>query len=131
MGLILAISLAAVQEFRLGYSTEYLSYHHTGWRKDPGLRSPVATVTRNFSTVALHTDDPVVPTTGQIAGFKTQWYDAYPSPVSSLSIPTFLPVRGHSLSFSRSASTQYFYSSSAGPEQSYNSDPARIGLPVL
>jgi NTE family protein len=121
--------LGRSQEFRLGYATEYLSYSlQVGENTEPTISGRDSYM--QFQYTALHTDDPVIPTTGQVANFNTRWYDAYPSPISALSIPTFFSSQGAVSQFVPVSQRNTFVIG-VGAGTIYGSDPIRIGLPVF
>jgi NTE family protein len=120
--------LGRSQEFRLGYASEYLSYTlQVGEDTEPTVSGRDSYM--QFQYNALHTDDPVIPTTGQLANFNTRWYNAYPSIVSSLPTPDFF---GSSGAFSQFVpfSEKNTFVVGFGAGTIYNSDPVRIGLPI-
>jgi NTE family protein len=82
-----------------------------------------------FQYAALHTDDPVIPTTGQVAYFRTQYFEAYPSPISDFTIPKFFASQG-SLSQFFSFGERNIAVVGAGAGTIFRSDPVLIGLPV-
>ncbi len=128
-GVDFGYQLGRSQEFRLGYSTEYLSYTlQVGENTEPTISGRDSYAL--FQYTALHTDDPVIPTTGQLAAFKTQWYEAYPSIVSSLPTPSFFASQGAFSQFIPFSKRNTFVVG-AGAGTVYNADPVRIGLPVF
>src|SRR5271163_2897936 len=67
-GIDFGYQLGRSQEFRLGYSSEYLSYTlQVGENTEPTVSGRDSYM--QFQYNALHTDDPVIPTTGQVANF--------------------------------------------------------------
>jgi NTE family protein len=86
--------LGRSQEFRLGYTANYLSYSlQVGENTEPTISGRESY--SQFQYTLIHTDDPVIPTTGQVGSLKFQWMDAYPSPVSAYSIHGFPVTQGN------------------------------------
>jgi NTE family protein len=128
-GVDFGYQLGRSQEFRLGYSTEYLSYTlQVGENTEPTISGRAGFP--QFQYTALHTDDPVVPTTGQVASFNTKWYEAYPSIVSSVATPSFFASQGAFSQFVPIRERNTFIVG-AGAGTVFNADPIRIGLPVF
>jgi len=128
-GVDFGYQLGRSQEFRLGYSTEYLSYTlQVGENTEPTISGRAAYP--QFQYTVLHADDPVIPTTGQVAYFNTRWYEAYPSPVKSVPIPNFFASQG---SFSQFVpiSERNTFVAGVGAGTIYDADPEKTGLPVF
>jgi NTE family protein len=83
-----------------------------------------------FEYQLLHTDDPVIPTTGQIADFRTQWFDSYPSPSSLLTIAGFPLTQGKYTQFVP-MNDRTTLTVAGGGGTVYNTCNACIGLPVF
>jgi NTE family protein len=128
-GVDFGYQLGRSQEFRIGYDSQYLSYTlQVGENTEPTISGREGYT--QFQYNALHTDDPVIPTTGQVANFNTRWYEAYPSPTSAFSIPTFFSSQGAVSQFVPVSEKNTFVVG-VGAGTIYNSDPLRIGLPVF
>src|SRR5271165_4955937 len=128
-GVDIGYQLGRSQEFRIGYVTEYLSYSlQVGENTEPTVSGREGFA--RFQYTLLHTNDPVIPTTGQIAGFRTQWFDSYPSPSSLLTIAQFPLTEGKFSQFvPASDRTTLFFAGGGGTV--YNTCNACIGLPVF
>ncbi len=93
-GVDVGYDLARSQEFRVGYVTEHLSYSlQVGQNTEPTVSGREGFA--RFQYTLLHTNDPVIPTTGQLGFFRTQWMEAYPKPPSGTSIPAFPLTQGN------------------------------------
>ena len=93
-GVDVGYELGRCHEFRVGYLTEYLRYSlQVGQITQPTVSGREGFA--RFQYTLLHTDDPVIPTSGQVASFRTQWMEAYPSPSSGGSIPDFPLSQGN------------------------------------
>src|SRR5271170_4388192 len=78
-GIDFGYQLGRSQEFRVGYATEYLKYSlQVGEKTEPTISGREGYA--QFQYQLIHTNDPVIPTTGQLGAFKTQWFESYPSP---------------------------------------------------
>jgi NTE family protein len=87
-GVDVGYELGRSQEFRVGYTTEYLRYSlQVGANTEPTVSGRQGFA--RFQYTLLHANDPVIPTTGQVGIFRTQWMEAYPSPSSGTSISAF------------------------------------------
>jgi NTE family protein len=116
------------QEFRVGYFTEDLRYTlQVGEVTEPTISGRAGYA--QFQYTLLHTDDPVVPTTGQIGSFKTQWFEAYPSPVKGLSISPF-PASSGLFSQFIPVSERNTLVVGGGGGTVYGTSTASIGLPI-
>ncbi len=116
-------------EIRIGYITEYLSYSlQVGENTEPTVSGREGFA--RFRYTLLHTDDPVIPTTGQIAAFRTQWFEAYPSPSSAISISPF-PMTDGKFSQFVPISERNTLILSAGGGTVYGTSNSNIGLPVF
>ncbi|HEX6772137.1 MAG TPA: patatin-like phospholipase family protein, partial [Acidobacteriaceae bacterium] len=93
-GVDVGYQLGRSQEFRVGYVSEYLRYSlQVGQITQPTVSGREGFA--RFQYTLLHTDDPVIPATGRVADFKTQWMEAYPSPSSGANIPAFPLSQGN------------------------------------
>jgi NTE family protein len=121
--------LGRSQEFRVGYATEYLRYSlQVGEKTEPTIAGREGYA--KFQYTLLHTDDAVIPTTGQNASFRTQWFEAYPSPISEFAIPAFPMSQGNFSQFLPFGERNTFVFS-AGGGTVYRTSPSDIGLPVF
>jgi NTE family protein len=121
--------LGRSQEFRIGYNIGYLKYSlQVGESTEPTVSGREGYT--KFQYTAFHVDDAVIPTTGQIALFKTQWFDAYPSPTSAYTVPSFPSSEGRFSQFVpiSERSTLGF---SGGGGTVYGTASSKIGLPVF
>jgi NTE family protein len=110
-------------ELRLGYQAEYFSYSlEVG---DKGLEPTVAG-RQSFSRIKyqlLNVDDPVVPRTGQLANFRTQYFDANPGGSSK-----FFLTEGQFTNFTRIGElNSIFFSGGGGTTYGDNT----VGVPVF
>ncbi len=128
-GVDFGYQLGRSQEFRVGYNTEYLSYSlQVGENTEPTISGREGYA--QFQYTLLHVNDPVIPTTGQTALFKTQWFEAYPSPVKNYTIPGFpLSQGGFSQFVPISERNTLIFSGGGGTV--YGTNNANIGLPVF
>jgi NTE family protein len=116
-------------EIRVGYETEYLRYSlQVGESTEPTVSGREGFA--RFQYTLLHVDDPVIPTRGQLASFRTQWFDAYPTPSSLITIAGFPLTEGRF--------TQFFPTSdrttltlAGGGGTVYSTSNSSIGLPVF
>lgn len=93
-GVDVGYELGRSQEFRVGYVTEYLRYSlQVGQITEPTVSGREGFA--RFQYTLLHTDDPVIPTTGQLGNFRTQWVESYPRPSNGASIPAFPLSQGN------------------------------------
>jgi NTE family protein len=121
--------LGRSQEFRIGYNTEYLKYSlQVGANTEPTVSGREGYAI--FQYTLLHVNDPVIPTAGQEAAFRTQWFEAYPSPSSSYSIPAF-PLSQGGISQFVPLSERNTLVFSGGGGTVYGTNNANIGLPVF
>ncbi len=85
--------LGRSQEFRVGYVTQYLKYSlQVGANTEPTISGRAGY--GQFLYTLLHANDPVIPTRGELGAFRTQWYEAYPSPTSGVTISPFPESQG-------------------------------------
>ena len=75
-------------------------------------------------------NDPVIPTTGQEGAFRTQWFEAYPSPTKAYTIPAF-PLSQGGISQFVPLSERNTLVFSGGGGTVYGTNNANIGLPVF
>ncbi len=121
--------LGRSSEIRVGYETEYVSYTlQVGEKTEPTVSGREGF--SRFQYQLLHTDDPVVPTTGQIATFRTQWFDSYPSPSSVITIPGFPLTEGKYTQFVP-LSDRTTLTLAGGGGTVYGTNIVSIGLPVF
>jgi NTE family protein len=128
-GVDLGYIIGRSSQIRIGYETEYVRYSlQVGENTEPTVSGREGFA--RFQYQLLHTDDPVIPTTGQIADFRTQWFDSYPSPSSLLTISQFPLTQGKFTQFvPASDRTTLFFAGGGGTV--YNTCNACIGLPVF
>jgi NTE family protein len=116
-------------EFRIGYQAEYLNYSlQIGEKTEPTV-SGRETFSK-FQYRLLHTDDPVIPTRGQIGSFRTQWFDGYPSPSTAITIAGFPLTEGRFSQFVPISDRNTFFFTGGGGTV-YSTSNASIGLPVF
>ncbi len=116
-------------QIRVGYETEYVRYSlQVGENTEPTVSGREGFA--RFQYQLLHTDDPVIPTTGQFAAFRTQWFDSYPSPSSLLTIAGFPLTEGKLTQFVP-ATDRITLVFAGGGGTVYNTCNACIGLPVF
>ena len=128
-GVDIGYQLGRSQEFRIGYNTEYLKYSlQVGANTEPTVSGREGYAI--FQYTLLHVNDPVIPTVGQEAAFRTQWFEAYPSPSSSYSIPAF-PLSQGGISQFVPLSERNTLVFSGGGGTVYGTHNANIGLPVF
>ena len=75
-------------------------------------------------------NDPVIPTTGQEGAFRTQWFEAYPSPTKAYTIPAF-PLSQGGIDQFVPLSKRNTLVFSGGGGTVYGTNNANIGLPVF
>ncbi len=116
-------------EFRIGYVAEYLNYSlQVGEKTEPTVSGREGYA--RFTYTLLHTNDPVIPTTGQIAAFRTQWFGSYPSPSSLITIAQFPLTEGKFTQFvPTSDRTTLTFGFGGGTV--YSTSNSSIGLPVF
>jgi NTE family protein len=120
--------LGRSQEFRMGYFTEFLKYSlQVGQITEPTISGRAGYA--QFQYKLLHANDPVIPTTGQLASFKTQWYEAYPSPAKGLSISSFPATSGLFSQFLPLSERNTIVLTGGGGTV-YGTSAANIGLPI-
>ena len=110
-------------ELRLGYQAEYFSYSLEVGEK--GIEPTVAG-RQSFSRIKyqlLNVDDPVVPRTGQLANFRTQYFDANPGGSSK-----FFLTEGQFTNFTRIGELNSIFLSGGGGT-TYGDNT--VGLPVF
>src|SRR5271165_6278814 len=128
-GVDFGYQLGRSQEFRVGYHTEYLSYSlQVGENTEPTIAGREGFA--DFQYRLLHVNDPVIPTTGQEGAFRTQWFEAYPSPTKAYNIPGF-PLSQGDLSQFVPLSERNTLIFSGGGGTVYGTNNANIGLPVF
>ncbi len=116
-------------EIRVGYEASNVRYSlQVGEKTEPTVAGREGF--SRFKYTLLHTDDPVIPTTGQFVNFRTQWFDAYPSPSSLLTIPGFPLTQGKITQFLPVNDRDTILLSAAGGTV-YATDTSTIGLPVF
>jgi NTE family protein len=121
--------LGRSSEIRVGYETEYVNYSlQVGEKTEPTVSGREGF--SEFRYQLLHTDDPVIPTTGQIAEFRTQWFDSYPSPSSLLKIPGFPLTEGKYTQFVP-LTDRTTLTLAGGGGTVYGTNIVSIGLPVF
>lgn len=128
-GVDLGYQLGRSQEFRIGYVTDYLKYSlQVGESTEPTVSGREGYA--RFQYQLIRTNDPVIPTAGQIGAFRTQWYESYPSPTSAYSIPPFPASQGSIQQFVPiSAKNTLIFGGGGGTV--YGTSNAKIGLPVF
>ena len=128
-GVDLGYILGRSSQIRVGYETEYVRYTlQVGENTEPTVSGREGFA--RFQYQLLHTDDPVIPTTGQFAHFRTQWFDSYPSPSSLLTIAGFPLTQGKFTQFvPTSDRTTLVFAGGGGTV--YGTCNACIGLPVF
>ena len=128
-GVDLGYILGRSSQIRVGYETEYVRYTlQVGENTEPTVSGREGFA--RFQYQLLHTDDPVIPTTGQFADFRTQWFDSYPSPSSLLTIAGFPLTQGKFTQFvPTSDRTTLVFAGGGGTV--YGTCNACIGLPVF
>jgi NTE family protein len=121
--------LGRTGEIRVGYVTEYLRYSlQVGEATEPTVSGREGFA--RFQYNLLHVDDPVVPTTGQIATFRTQWFDSYPSPSKLITVSPFPLTEGKLSQFVPvTGRTTLIFGGGGGTV--YTTDKNNIGLPVF
>jgi NTE family protein len=93
-GVDVGYQFGRIHEFRVGYLTEYLRYSlQVGQITQPTVSGREGFA--RFQYTLLNTDDPVIPTIGRFADFRTQWMEAYPSPSTGGNIPAFPLSQGN------------------------------------
>jgi NTE family protein len=93
-GADLGYEIGRSSEIRVGYIAEYVNYSlQVGEDTEPTVSGREG-FTR-FQYRLLHTDDPVIPTTGQLANFRTQYFDAYPQNISAGGVTVPLNINQH------------------------------------
>jgi NTE family protein len=128
-GVDFGYELGRSQEFRIGYDTEYLKYSlQVGENTEPTVSGREGYA--QFQYTLLHVNDPVIPTTGQTALFRTQWIEAYPSPTSAYTIPAFPLSQGQVSQFVPLNDRNSLIFSGGGGTV-YGTNNANIGLPVF
>ncbi len=79
--------LGRSSEFRIGYQAEYFKYRlQVGESTEPTVAGLQA-FTR-FRYALVHVNDPVIPTRGQNATFRTQWFNAAPDTIKVAGAPS-------------------------------------------
>ncbi len=128
-GVDLGYIIGRSSQIRVGYETEYVRYSlQVGENTEPTVSGRQGFA--RFQYQLLHTDDPVIPTTGQFAAFRTQWFDSYPSPSSLLTIGGFPLTEGKFTQFvPTSDRTTIAFAGGGGTV--YGTCNACIGLPVF
>jgi NTE family protein len=133
-GFDLGYILGRSSEIRVGYIAEYVRYSlQVGEDTEPTVSGREGFA--RFQYRLLHVDDPVIPTTGQLANFRTQYFDAYPQNVSvgaatvSTGIDQHFPlVEGKLTQFvPLTDRTTVFFAGGGGTTAGNNT----IGLPVF
>jgi NTE family protein len=128
-GVDLGYILGRSSQIRVGYETEYLAYTlQVGENTEPTVSGREGFA--RFQYQLLHTDDPVIPTTGQIAEFRTQWFDSYPSPSKLLTIAGFPLTQGKFSQF-LPLTDRTTLTLAGGGGTVYGTSNASIGLPVF
>ena len=132
-GFDLGYILGRSSEIRVGYIAEYLRYSLQVGEDTQPTASGREGFTR-FQYRLLHVDDPVIPTTGQLANFRTQYFDAYPQNISggvtvSKNVDQHFPlVEGKFTQFvPLTDRTTVFFAGGGGTTAGNN----KIGLPVF
>jgi NTE family protein len=110
-------------ELRIGYQTEWFDYSlEVG---QPGLE-PTVEGRQGFSRIKyqlLNVDDPVIPTTGQLANFRTQYFEANPGGYSSFPL-----TEGRFTDFIKFSDVNSIYFSGGGGTTYGNN---HVGVPVF
>jgi NTE family protein len=128
-GVDFGYQLGRSQEFRIGYDTGYLKYSlQVGQTTAPTVSGREGYA--QFQYTLLHANDPVIPTTGQLGAFRTQWFEAYPSPTSAHTIPAF-PLSQGGISQFVPVSERNTLIFGGGGGTVYGTKNADIGLPVF
>ncbi|HEY4011108.1 MAG TPA: patatin-like phospholipase family protein [Acidobacteriaceae bacterium] len=128
-GADIGYQLGRSQEFRVGYASQHLSYSvQVGQSTEPTVSGREGFA--RFQYTVFHTNDPVIPTTGQLASFRTQWFEAYPAPAGSSSVAGFPLTEGSFSQFVPVGKRNAVYFTGGGGTV-YNTDVASIGLPVF
>jgi NTE family protein len=128
-GVDFGYQLGRSQEFRIGYQTEYLKYSlQVGENTEPTVSGREGFA--KFQYTLLHVNDPVIPTTGQEGAFRTQWFEAYPSPTKAYTIPAF-PLSQGGIDQFVPLSKRNTLVFSGGGGTVYGTNNANIGLPVF
>jgi NTE family protein len=128
-GVDIGYQLGRSQEFRVGYDTEFLKYSlQVGQTTEPTVSGRQGYA--RFQYTLLHANDPVIPTTGQVGAFRTQWFEAYPSPSSAYTISAF-PLSQGGISQFVPLSERNTLVFSGGGGTVYGTKNADIGLPVF
>jgi NTE family protein len=128
-GVDLGYIMGRTGEIRVGYVSEYLRYSlQVGENTEPTVSGRESYA--RFRYTLLRTDDPVIPTTGQIASFRTQWFDSYPSPSSLLTIAQFPLTEGKFTQFVPTGDRTTFVFTGGGGT-TYTTSNTSIGLPVF
>jgi NTE family protein len=85
-GFDIGYEFGRTSELRLGYQSAYYSYSLEVGEKNV---EPSVSGRQSFSRIKyqlLNVDDPVVPTTGELANFRTQYFDANPGGYSNFTL---------------------------------------------
>lgn len=128
-GVDLGYIIGRSSQIRVGYETEYVRYTlQVGENTEPTVSGREGFA--RFQYQLLHSDDPVIPTRGQIADFRTQWFDSYPSPSSLLTITAFPLTQGKFSQF-LPITDRTTLTLAGGGGTVYNTCNACIGLPVF
>src|SRR5271154_5829940 len=128
-GVDFGYQLGRSQEFRIGYDTEYLRYSlQVGQTTAPTVSGREGYA--KFQYRLFHVNDPVIPTAGQEGAFRTQWFEAYPSPISAYTIPAF-PLSQGGISQFVPISERNTLIFGGGGGTVYGTKNANIGLPVF
>jgi NTE family protein len=128
-GVDLGYIVGRSSEIRVGYETEYVRYSlQVGENTEPTVSGREGFA--RFQYILLHTDDPVIPTTGQVASFRTQWFDAYPSPSAGLTVAGFPLTQGKFTQFVP-VSPKNTLILAGGGGTVYGTPISNIGLPVF
>lgn len=110
-------------ELRIGYQTSYYSY--TLEVGENGIE-PQVSGQQGFSRIQyelLRVDDPFIPTTGQLANFRTQYFDANPGGCNKFTL-----TQGQFINFFKHSDvTSFFLSGGGGTTYGHN----LVGLPVF
>jgi len=112
-GVDIGYEFGRASELRIGYQTSYYTYNLEVGEKNI---EPSVSGRQGFSRIKyqlLNVDDPVIPTTGQLALFRTQYFDANPGGLSNFTLTEgqftdFIKLNDmHSLYFTAGGGTTY------------------------
>lgn len=122
-GVDFGYELGRASELRVGYQTEYFRYALEVGEKN---LEPTVSGRQGFTRLKyqlLNVDDPVIPTTGQLANFRTQYFDANPGGYS-----TFTLTEGDFVNFTKIRDTNSIFFGAGGGTTYGNNN---VGIPAF